>query len=402
VVPGEKLVAISGKQIRDVLDYMYFSPGENCVLQTLTGGGKTKLYQIVNPALEPLGITFDSYLMDSERGCANNCVFCFVDQLPKGMRDTLYFKDDDSRLSFLQGNYVTLTNLSEREISRIIDLKISPLYVSVHSTNDELRCRMLGNRHADGIVPLLKRLIDGGIELHCQIVVVPAYNNGTMLTQTLSDLPKGVGSVAVVPVGLTKHREGLPKLRPVTTHEAEDVINITESFRAEKRLPVWCADEFYLMADLPLPKYGSYGKFPQIENGVGLLRKLETAYKKNIRGKSIVPGAAAHISAATGTASAPFLRNLLKSSGVTVYAIENEFFGNTVTVAGLVTGGDLIAQLTGKLPKGQTLLIPSSMLRSGEDVFLDDVTVAQASERLGVNVIPVEPTGDALYKAIFQ
>ncbi|MDR0935313.1 MAG: DUF512 domain-containing protein [Oscillospiraceae bacterium] len=398
---GEKLVAIGGNQIRDVLDYMYYSLSEKCVLQTLTPEGKTKLYNVKNPELEPLGLTFETYLMDSERGCANNCVFCFVDQNPKGMRSSLYFKDDDSRLSFLQGNYVTLTNLSRHDIDRIIELKISPLYISVHSTNDALRCRLLGTNRADGIVPLLKKLLAGGIELHCQIVVVPAYNNGATLTQTLNELPKGVSSIAIVPVGLTAHREGLPKLRPITTHEAEDIIRLAEEYRAERKTPCWCADEFYIKADLKLPGYKYYKNFPQLENGVGLLRKLEHVYRteKRLNNYAVAPKTNT-VAIATGVAAAPFLRTLLKDMSVTIYPVENNFFGTTVTVAGLVTGGDLIEQLKGKLEGKQKLLIPSSMLRSGEDVFLDDVTLTQAAEALGIRVIPVNPDGGELYRQL--
>jgi putative radical SAM enzyme (TIGR03279 family) len=376
---GERLISINGHRISDVLDYRFFSADEVVTLETLTPAGKVKLRRIVSD-YEPLGLTFESSLMDRSRSCANKCVFCFIDQLPPGLRETLYFKDDDARLSFLQGNYITLTNLSERELTHIVELRVSPVHVSVHTTNPELRARLMGNANAAGILPRLKRLCNGGIEVHCQIVIVPGWNDGLELERTLTELPKRISSVSVVPVGLTRHRDGLTPLKAVGEREAADIIFAVDRV---KRKRVYCADELYLKAKLPLPPLTYYDDFPQFENGVGMLTLFEhdfSAAVNNINISDVNPFAIA-----TGFAAAPMFTRLLKPFPANVYAVRNDFFGDSVDVAGLVTGRDLIAQLRGK-PLGTRLFIPDVMLRDGDSVFLDNVGIDEVQRELGVNV----------------
>ncbi|MDR3149750.1 MAG: DUF512 domain-containing protein, partial [Oscillospiraceae bacterium] len=270
---GETLVSINGHIIEDVLDYRFYSADDMLTVETHTPGKKIKLYRIANPNYSTLGITFENSLMDRAKSCANKCVFCFIDQLPKGLRETLYFKDDDARLSFLQGNYITLTNLSERELDRIIALRISPIHVSVHTTNPELRIQMMGSKRAGEILPRLKKLCGSGIEVHCQIVVCPGLNDGEELKRTLNEIPDSCASISVVPVGLTKHRAGLPVLTPVGEREANDIIDTVE--RAGRK-NAYIADELFLKAKRALPSAEYYDDFPQFENGVGMLALFES------------------------------------------------------------------------------------------------------------------------------
>ena len=415
ITPGEYLVAINGQPIQDVLDFQYHSYDAQLQITTKTPAGPLKLCLIKKNPGADLGLTFASYLMDHSRNCANNCIFCFVDQLPPGMRDSLYFKDDDIRLSFLMGNYITLTNLSQREIQRIIRLKISPIHISIHATDPEIRAKMLGNRAGARCMEIMEQFAAAGITLNGQIVLCPAVNDGVVLASTMADLealcPK-LNSVSVVPVGLTRYREGTYPLSPVTENLARKTIRQVEGFAAYclkkhgSRI-FFCSDELYLKANLPLPQEAAYEGYPQLENGVGLLTLFEAEFLAALENMAY-PAPPPSFSIATGTSAAKFLQKLLETAGKKygkmrgqVYAIENDFFGHSVTVAGLLTGRDLIAQLQTKA-LGERLLIPKTMFRHGEGLFLDDVTVEDLSRALGVPVIPVEPRGEKLVDTIFQ
>ena len=370
-----------------------------------TPEGKYKIVKLRKPAGKDIGIEFETYLMDSARACSNRCVFCFVDQLPCGMRKTLYFKDDDARLSFLTGNYITLTNLSERELKRIIDLRVSPINISVHATNPELRRRMLRNDRGGEIMDIMRRFADGGIEMNCQIVCCPGWNDGEELMRSMKELCElypAVNSVSIVPVGLTKHRERLTKLEPFDKEKAVKTIEMVTDFGLkclqEKGSRIFfCADELYLKAELPIPEEDAYEGYPQLENGVGIIRLTMEDFRQAIEHKG--SASSKPFSVATGVSAKPVLEKLLGEAkekfdniNGTVYAITNYFFGETINVAGLVTGHDLISQLKGKY-LGEVLYIPEVMLRSGERVFLDDVTVDDVSRELDIDVIPVGTNG---------
>ena len=413
VQAGERLIAINGYDIVDVLDYKYHSYETGLTLEVEDKTGLRRNVSVTKSEGEDLGLEFESYLMDSERSCRNSCVFCFIDQMPKGMRETLYFKDDDARLSFLLGNYITLTNLSDVELRRIIELRISPVNVSIHCTDPDLRVRMLRNKTAALGFERLKMLIDGGISVNCQIVVVPGYNDGEQLRRSLQELAPlspGLRSVSVVPVGLTRHRAGLAELLPFDAALARDTIATVDGFGAEciERFGTrvfYCADELYLKAGLSIPADAYYEEYYQLENGVGMLRLLEQEYSSALA-LTPLPDKIPPVSIATGCAAAPFLRDLLltiseKCDMLCVYAVKNDFFGHSIDVAGLVTGGDLIAQLSGQR-LGERLLIPRNMLRHGETVFLDDVSIDELETALGVTVVPVEQDGGALLDAILR
>ncbi len=409
---GDKLVRINGHKIKDVLDYKFHAYDARLLLELHTAGGKIKLLRINKPEGIDLGLTFDDYLMDRPRACANKCVFCFIDQLPRGMRKTLYFKDDDIRLSFLQGNYVTLTNLDEREIERIIRMRVSPLNVSVHSTDPALRRTLFGTKRSDLALEALRRFASAGITLNCQIVCCPGINDGAELECTMGDLASmypAVQSVSVVPVGLTKHREGLYPLRSFDRKSALETVRQIERF-GEKCLALYGtrlfypADELYLKAQLPIPVDTFYEEYPQLENGVGMLRLLTTEAEAALEASQDVREMP--FSIATGRAAFECLQkilNIAREKYVNIdgklFSIRNEFFGVSVDVAGLLTGEDLIRQLEGKA-LGERLLITRNMLRHGENVFLDDVTLAEVSDRLGVPVRVVEPDGADLIRAI--
>ncbi len=412
VRPGETLLKVNRHEITDVLDFKYHSESKKAVLLLQDENGKTRKVKIKNPDFRPLGLNFEEYLMDKARRCANNCVFCFIDQLPKNMRETLYFKDDDARLSFLQGNYVTLTNLSEREVQRIIDLKISPMNISVHTTNAELRVKMLRNKNAGECLNIMRRFADAGIKMNCQIVCCPGLNDGDELIRTMMTLTvlyPHVDSVSIVPVGITKHRDGLYPLSPVTKKKAKEIIDIVDNYGDEfaknvGRRIFYCSDELYLRAGRPIPDTEYYDDYPQYENGVGLMRSLSDEFESAL--KILDEDPVSYFSVATGEAAAPFIEGLIEKMGEkclnahgTVYPIKNNFLGETVDVAGLVSGGDILEQLKGK-DLGRRLLIPAVMLRHGGDVFLDDVSLVELSAQLGVPVIPVPNDGGALLDAM--
>ncbi len=401
---GDILLKINGNDIVDVLDYRFYQ-GETELVLTLLRGGKEKTYKINKTEDTELGLVFDSYLMDAQHSCKNKCIFCFIDQLPKGMRDTLYFKDDDSRLSFLFGNYITLTNLTEHEVERIIKMHISPVNISVHTTNPELRCKMMNNRFAGDTLGIIKKFDDAGIRLNFQLVLVPGYNDGEELKRSLRDLSlyKNVECIASVPVGLTKFREGLTEIQPFNKETAAAVIDITEEIAKENKEKygnrlVYAADEFYLKAEIDMPHHSEYGDFPQLDNGVGMWSLFEREAEEALSDID-APNTPRKISLVTGVAAAPLLKATVDKAAskwhnleCEVYPVKNNFFGDKITVAGLVTGQDIIAQLSGKY-LGDELLVPSNMLRFERDLFLDDVSVEELQRKLGVRVKITEPDG---------
>lgn len=407
---GETLVSINRTPVLDQVDYQYLTARPNLELLLEDDEKNTRTLHIRKLIEEPLGLTLESSLMSCPKTCANHCVFCFIEQMPPGMRPSLYVRDDDWRLSLMAGNFVTLTNLPKQEMDRIIERKASPLYVSVQTTNGELRKKMLNHIHADRIMEHLRRFADNGLSFHCQVVLCPGINDGPELDRTLNDLaslaPHAL-TVALVPVGLTRYREHLYPLRPYTKEEAQQVLIQAHAFQ-QKMLAehgtrfVFPSDEFYQIAGHPLPDVESYEDFPQFENGVGLLCRLkdefETAARLDPDEEENVPR---RVVMATGTSVAGFMRELLsahpiKGVDVTVKPIVNHFFGETVTVSGLITGQDLIAQLKGVA--ADEILITESMLREGEDIFLDDITLAQAQSELEIRITPVPDDGaDLLY-----
>ena len=409
---GDSLVSINGREIQDVLDYRFYMPDEKLKL-VIRRGDKEKAVRVRKAEFEEIGLAFETYLMDKQRSCRNNCIFCFIDQLPPGMRESLYFKDDDSRLSFLFGNYITLTNLTEHEISRIIEMHISPINISVHTTNPDLRCRMMNNRFAGECLGILHRFVEAGLAIQCQLVLVPGYNDGEELERSLCDLAAfapSVRSVAAVPVGLTKYRDGLPELRPFTKEEARDVIRRMTA-AGERMLEqvgsrvFYPADEWYIRAELPIPDGDFYEEYPQLENGVGMIALLREQFREELAVNTGVADDRCLV-IATGVAAAPFIRELVAEATekhpalcARVVAIQNDFFGENITVSGLVTGSDMIRQLKG-VPMDR-LLIPASMLRQEGDCFLDDVTPEQVAEVLDVRVDVLNETdGAALCAAL--
>ena len=409
---GEKLLTINGHEIIDVLDYRFYGYDAESVVTLSSPEGKVREVRIRKEEGQDLGLNFDTYLMDEMRPCSNHCIFCFVDQMPPGMRQSLYFKDDDARLSFLLGNYITLTNISPREAQRIMELHISPINVSVHATDPQLHCTMLGNKDARQSLEYMRQFAEAGIVMNGQIVVCPGWNDGDQLRRTMSDImDMGFAGCSVVPVGLTKYRKGLAKLRPVDKETTRDIIAIAEEY-GEKCLKkfgtrlFFCADELFLKAELPLPEENYYEGYRQLENGVGMLRSLEADFMAALEDEEL-PESPAPFTIATGTAAAPHLQMLLARAqerfpGLKgqVIAVENDFFGHTIDVAGLLTGQDIAAQLKGRV-EGR-VLIPLHMLRHGENVFLDDYTVERLSEELGVPVQVVGIDGGDLADAMFE
>ncbi len=410
---GDKLLTINGQEINDVLDYQFYATDKKLVLELEKPDGKRRKCRIKKEEYEELGVCCETYLMDKQRHCRNKCVFCFIDQLPKGLRESLYFKDDDARLSFLFGNYITLTNISQHEIDRIIKMKISPVNISVHTTNPELRVKMMNNKNAGEALKYVYQLAQARIAINCQLVLCPGWNDGEELKRSLADLSglyPAVQSVACVPVGLTKYREGLCQLRGFTPEEARAVMDTINTYgdRLEEehgtRL-VYPADEFLLKAGLALPPYDYYGDYAQLENGVGMMALLRHEFLEALD-RLEESDRQQELCLATGMASYNFIRELVdelkkKWHNLTcnIYAVKNEFFGENITVSGLVTGQDLIAQLKGRT-LGEKLLIPSAMLRQEGDLFLDDTTPSEVEQALGVRVQPLPNDGYALLSAL--
>lgn len=412
---GDKLLSINEMSIKDIFDFRYYQASEELLLEIERPDGEIWEIEIEKDENEELGLEFEDSLIDGAKSCTNKCIFCFIDQLPKGMRETVYFKDDDSRLSFLTGNYVTLTNIKKEELQRIINYRMSPINVSVHTTNPDLRKFMLGNRFAGNVLEKIQMLTDNGIEVNCQIVLCRNINDGFELDRTIGDLEKltpGISSVSIVPVGISRHRENLFELIPFDKESSFRVIEQVHSWQSRllkekgSRL-VYLSDEFYINADVELPKYKDYEGFPQIENGVGMaasLRKEVTAALKKKKGVTALLNR--HISIATGRLVKKIILQLVqeiktKYSGleVEVYDIENNFFGPHVTVCGLLTGQDIAGQLIGR-ELGQELLISRSMLRAGEQVLLDDYSVERLEKELGVEIRIVDSSGEAFVNAL--
>ncbi len=413
ICAGDMLVSINGETINDGLDF-YFYEDEIQNLELVRDGVPFSCK--LRKGQGESGIEFDSFLIDAQRRCRNNCLFCFIDQNPHGMRDSIYVKDDDERMSFLHGSYITLTNLTEKDIARIIKMHLSPINVSVHTMNPELRCKMMGNRFAGERLKWLDELSEHGIEINAQLVLCEGLNDGEELAYSMSELYKlkSLNSVSAVPVGVTKHRNGLYPLKPYTKSGAAAVIDMMEAFGercvAERGTRMFYpSDEFYLLAERDIPAEDSYDGYPQLENGVGMLRSLyeDFVYELDAMGREYDTAFNGRsVSIATGKAAFGWISKLAelaekRFSGLrcTVYEIENNFFGETVTVSGLITGGDLIEQLDGKA-LGEELLIPCNMLRYEQDLFLDGVSVDGLSERLNVAVTATDGTGYGLLAGI--
>ena len=417
IVSGDVLVSINKKEITDVLDYRFYLASKNISLVILRDG-KHKKVKIKKQEYDDLGLDFETPLMDKKHSCENKCVFCFIDQLPKGMRSSLYFKDDDSRLSFLHGNYITLTNLHDKDIRRIIDMRISPVNVSVHTTNPELRIKMMRNKRAGEVLSYLKRLADEGISLCCQIVLCRGLNDGAELDRTMRDLEAlapAMQSTSIVPAGLTRFRDGLYQLEPFSPDECAAIIKQVNDFGDECRKKhgtrlFYPADELYIKAGLPLPEDEFYEDYSQIENGVGMITDMQTSVVMELEdSEKYAPYSNVDrtVSLATGYASVSHIRsiaNMLQKSftglKLNVYPIKNNFFGESITVSGLLTGKDIIEQLSGE-ELGEALYIPASALRAEGDVLLDDVSPEDISCALGVPVIPLESDAEKFILGIF-
>ena len=414
IEPGDRLISINGHEIGDILDYRFFETERELRL-VLSRSDKEYRLELVKPRYAGLGLEFESYLMDRERSCRNKCVFCFIDQLPKGMRETLYFKDDDDRLSFLFGNYITLTNIDDREVDRILQMHISPINVSVHTMDPELRCRMMNNRFAGESLRHLYRLAKGGVGLNCQIVLCPGLNDGQALEFTLGELcglEGSLQSVACVPVGLTRYREGLYPLTAFDRETANEALGIIERWgdrcKAQRGArTVYASDELYILAGRELPTLEFYEDFPQIENGVGMLRDLEDSFLWALEeAGDLTLSSPRHVTIPTGECGFEFLNKMLdvlrdrcNNLSIDLVPVRNDFFGGTVNVTGLLTGGDICAKLAGR-ELGDAVLIANNMLRAGEDVFLDDMTLSELSERLGVTAVRVGGSGEDLFAAV--
>lgn len=412
VQAGDVLISVNGHDIADVLDYMYYSAEISTELLIERGENRHTVY-VTKSEYDDLGLEFETFLMDKKQSCCNKCIFCFIDQMPPNMRETLYFKDDDARLSFLQGNYVTLTNLDQKDIDRIIQMKLS-INISVHTTNPELRCMMMNNRFAGEKLDYLRQFAKAGISMNCQIVLCPGINDGTELEHTLTDLGNlmpNIQSIAVVPVGLTKFREGLYPLKLFNKESAGKTLDLIESFQKMffdkygTRL-VFPADEFYITAERPLPTGEAYEEYSQYENGVGMLRSLIDEFERACDTAEDGDVKPCSTSIATGELAYKYICGLAENAAkkwhtidCKVYKIRNDFFGETITVTGLITGRDLIAQLKGK-PLGDVLLLSANMVRRDDLVFLDDITVADVERELGVSVRIVENDGFELFDAI--
>ena len=411
--PGDVLLSINSKEIKDVIDYKYMMADEILIVGIEKPDGEIWEFEIEKDPGEDLGIIFTNPLIDRAKSCNNKCMFCFIDQLPPNMRDTLYFKDDDSRLSFLQGNFITLTNMGEDEIQRIIDYRLSPINVSVHTTNPELRVRMLRNKNAGKIFGILKRFHEVNIEMNCQIVLVPGLNDGDELKRTIKDLSSlypSIHSVAVVPVGITKYRQGLDKLDTYDMNTSAVVIRDVEEMQKyflEKigTRYIFASDEFYVVSGNKLPEFDEYEGFPQYENGVGLIRSFSTEVEEALD-RSTLSELQQKLIFATGTLAYDFMKGIAsmimsKYKGLTieVISIKNEFFGETITVSGLVTGMDLVKQVKG-YEGFDKVIIPRSMLKRDEEIFLDNLTLEQAIDKLGIDIVPSNVDGNELIKLI--
>lgn len=409
---GETLLSINSNEIVDVLDYRFYQVNRKLTLEVEDENKNVRTIEMTKGEYEEIGLEFETYLMDKQHSCRNKCIFCFIDQLPKGMRVSLYFKDDDSRLSFLFGNYITLTNITEHEIDRIIKMHISPINVSVHTTNPELRCKMMNNRFAGDTLKYLKRFADAGITLNCQIVSCPGINDGDELVRTLTDLENlGVNMTAIVPVGLTRYRENLYPLVPYNKETAGQTIDIIEKMGDEcvkkhGRRIFFPGDEFYLLAEREIPSPEFYEDFSALEDGIGMIAYLTDDVGWKLEELDADESLCHKVTIACGEGVFPYMKRIMsmineKFPNITINtrAIKNNFFGGGVNVSGLVTGGDLIDQLRGD-DLGDRLIITSSMLRFENDLFLDDVSTDDVERELGVTLVPVNNNGNDLVEAV--
>lgn len=413
---GDYLLTVNNETVRDIFDYRFLAADEYVNLEIEKANGKIKSFEIEKDYGQDLGLLFEEGLMDSYRSCTNKCIFCFIDQMPKGMRETLYFKDDDSRLSFLQGNYVTLTNMSEADIDRIIRYHMGPINISVHTTDEELRCKMLNNRFAGKVLRYLDRLHEAGIPMNGQVVLCKGINDGKQLKKTIEDLSKyipNMESLSIVPAGLTKYREGLYPLEKCTKADALEVIKTVEYFQQKlynnySTHFVHASDEFYLLAGIEVPAEETYDGYPQLENGVGMLRLLDTEFHDaldELKASGMLQNPQKReLSIATGKLAYPYLKRYAEEAEdilkikVHVYEIRNDFFGEDITVSGLICGRDIISQLKGK-ELGEKLLLPVNMFRAGEEYFLDDVTKEEVEQELAVSIGIVPSDGYSLLDA---
>lgn len=428
IEPGDTLLLINNEEIEDVFDYRYMIKDEYVEVVIRKPDGEEWLLEIDKEYDDDLGVEFENSLMSDYRSCSNQCIFCFIDQMPPGMRDTLYFKDDDSRLSFLQGNYITLTNMKEKDIERIIRMQLAPINISVQTTNPELRCRMLHNRFAGEKLKYLKMLYDGHVEMNGQIVCCKGVNDGSELERSIRDLAEYLPflrSVSVVPAGITKYREGLFPIGLYTKEEAGEIIDLIESFQEGYYRQyglhfIHASDEWYITAEREFPEEDRYDGYIQLENGVGMMRLFINEFRESL---SDVTGSSEYsalkgvvsrtLTIATGKLTYPticeFAAQLMEAFPmltIHVFSIRNDFFGETITVSGLITGQDLIKQLKERKDRGEylgdVLQIPSNMLRMGEQVFLDDLTVEDVERELGMNVVAVESGGREFIEAVLD
>ena len=422
LAPGDRLISINGHEIEDIFDYQFYAEDTYIEILIEKPDGEQWILEVDKEEDEDLGIEFDNGLMDEYRSCHNKCIFCFIDQMPKGMRDTLYFKDDDSRLSFLQGNYVTLTNMSDHDLDRIIQYHLSPINISFQTMNPELRCKMLNNRFAGEALKKVDRLNEAGIEMNGQIVLCKGVNDGEELAFSIREMMRyipNLQSVSVVPVGLSKYRDGLFPLEPFTREDAREVLSTihhyqNESYQKYGNHFIHASDEWYILAGEELPQEENYDGYLQLENGVGMMRLLLNEFEEAVNElqEKISAGtldfSSREISMATARLAYPFIRDMaarmmemVPGLMIHVYEIRNDFFGEMITVSGLLTGQDLIAQLTGK-ELGEALYLPQNVLRSGEEVFLDDVTVTEMEKALQVKVDIIKSSGRDFVNAVLD
>lgn len=413
IVPGDELLSINNEPVKDIIDYKFLISDEYIKVLIRKQNGEEWLLETDKGYDEDLGIDFENPIIDRARCCANRCIFCFIDQLPKGMRKTLYFKDDDSRLSFLQGNFITLTNMSENDLDRIIRYRISPLNISVHTTNPSLRIKMLGNRNAGNIYGRLKKLSENGIDMNCQIVLCRGLNDGKELERTLRELfllhPK-IHNTAVVPVGLTRYREGLFHLLPFDSSSSSETIDLIEKLQEEfeeksGEIFARAADEFYIMAGRKLPEPSFYGEYEQLEDGIGMMTYFLDNIEKSLC-KLPDTECGKEVSVLTGVSASRYIEKAcrdiekkIKKLRINVYTVKNNFLGENITVTGLLTGHDIIEQLKGS-ELGSSLYIPSNLLRRGEDVLLDDLTIDDLEDKLDVKIVVCSFDGNDFLKKL--
>lgn len=414
IEPGDILLSINESKVKDVIDYKYLVSDDYLKVEIQKPDGEIWELEIEKDFDEDLGIIFTNPLIDKAKSCRNKCMFCFIDQLPPNMRDTLYFKDDDSRLSFLQGNFITLTNMSDEEIDRIIKYRLSPINVSVHTTNSDLRIKMLKNKNAGGVYEILKRFHEAGLNVNCQIVLIPDVNDGTELDKTIEDLSllyPTIESVAVVPVGITKYRHNLEFVKPYDKDLSISLINhmknVQNKFLKEigSRF-VFLSDEFFSLSDIELPDYDDYEGFPQYENGVGLMKSFEYEIDEELNLIKDQEELNKKYVIATGTLAYKFMKRLVlrvmtkfTNLNIEVVPIENNFFGKTITVSGLITGSDLISRLGSNID-ADMVIIPRSMLKRDEEIFLDNITLVDAEKRLGIKIQPSAVDGKAFLEVL--